>query len=175
MREFSERFGNSERMPLETTFRCSQSIAEVATRFVLANPAQIRKQVRSARQVEGPCVHIGLSGAQDLSLLSKALGRIAADAAGYEGQSSVLLLGRYRHLRPRNLPGLGKQYPRLRLSYMTVHRSKGLQADYGVVLGLCSGRYGFPTEMADDPLLIWSFRHRRDIPMPRRGAFSMSP
>ena len=153
MREFSERFGNGERMPLETTFRCSQSIAEVATRFVLANPAQIRKQVRSARQVDGPCVHVGLSGAQDLSLLSAALGRIASDAAGYEGQSSVLLLGRYKHLQPRNLPGLAKQYPRLQLSYVTVHGSKGLEADYVVVLGLCSGRYGFPTEIAVDPLL----------------------
>ena len=153
MREFSERFGNGERMPLETTFRCSQSIAEVATRFVLANPAQIRKQVRSARQVDGPCVHVGLSGAQDLSLLSEALDRIASDAAGCEGRSTVLLLGRYRHLQPRNLPGLARRYPRLRLSYVTVHGSKGLEADYVVVLGLCSGRYGFPTEIADDPLL----------------------
>ena len=36
---------------------------------------------------------------------------------------------------------------------MTVHRSKGLEADYAVVLGLCSGKYGFPAEIADDPLL----------------------
>ena len=36
---------------------------------------------------------------------------------------------------------------------MTVHGSKGLQADYVVVLGLCTGRHGFPTEITDDPLL----------------------
>ena len=36
---------------------------------------------------------------------------------------------------------------------MTVHGSKGLEADYVVVLGLCSGSYGFPTEITDDPLL----------------------
>jgi len=36
---------------------------------------------------------------------------------------------------------------------MTVHRSKGLEADYVVVLGLCSGKHGFPAEVADDPLL----------------------
>ena len=34
-----------------------------------------------------------------------------------------------------------------------MHRAKGLEADYDVVLGLCSGRYGFPAEIADDPLL----------------------
>ena len=34
-----------------------------------------------------------------------------------------------------------------------MHAAKGLEADYGVVLRICSGRYRFPTEMTDDPLL----------------------
>ena len=153
MREFSEHFGDSERIDLETTFRCSEPIASVATRFVLANPAQIRKKVRSTRRETGPCVHVGLSGVQDLSLLGEALDRIAEDAAMHQEASSVLLLGRYRHMRPGNLSGLARQHPSLRLSFMTVHGSKGLQADYVVVLGLCTGRHGFPTEIADDPLL----------------------
>ena len=153
MREFAERFGNTERIDLETTFRCSKPIADVATQFVLENPAQIRKNVRSTRQMQGPCVHVGLPGAQGLSLLEEALGRIAAHAAGYEGPSSVLVLGRYRHRRPQNLAALATQHSRLKLDYKTVHGSKGLQADYVVLLGLCTGRLGFPTEIADDPLL----------------------
>ena len=153
MREFSERFGESERMDLETTFRCSEPIATVATRFVLANPAQIRKTVRSTHQAEGPCVHIGLPGGRDQSLLSEALGRIAADAAKYEEPSSVLLLGRYKHMRPENLARLARRHAHLQLTYKTVHGSKGLQADYVAVLGMCTGRHGFPTEIADDPLL----------------------
>ena len=36
---------------------------------------------------------------------------------------------------------------------MTVHRSKGIESDYAVVLGLCCGKHGFPAEIADDPLL----------------------
>ena len=44
-------------------------------------------------------------------------------------------------------------HPYFRLSYMTVHGSKGLETDYVVVLGLCSGRNGFPSEINDDPLL----------------------
>ena len=153
MREFAERFGDSERMDLETTFRCSEPIAAVATRFVLENPAQIRKKVRSTRQLKGPCVHIGLAGSENRSLLGEALGRIATDAAGYQGRSSVLLLGRYKHLRPGNLAGLARRHANLQLTYNTVHGSKGLQADYVVVLGLCTGRHGFPTEIDDDPLL----------------------
>ena len=153
MREFGERFGNFSRVDLETTFRCSDRIAAVATDFVLRNPAQIRKTVRSMRKADRPAVQIGLPGQEGLSLLTEALDRIAEFADSHDGTSEVLLLGRYRHLRPRNRGNLVKQYPRLHLSYMTIHRSKGLQADHVVVLGLCSGKHGFPVEIADDPLL----------------------
>ena len=152
MREFEERFGDSERVDLETTFRCSDRIAAVATQFILSNPAQIPKKVRSTRQANGPSVRIGLSGTGP-ALLREALDEVAADAAKHDGISTVLLLGRYRRARPRNMSALAKRYPGLRLSYMTVHGSKGLEADYVVVLGLCSGKYGFPSEIADDPLL----------------------
>ena len=153
MREFEERFGTSERVSLETTFRCSDHIAEVATNFVLCNQAQIRKKVQSIQQLDGPCVYIGIPETGVVSMLGEALDRIATDAETHSGTSSVLLLGRYRHMRPLNLPALERRYPRLSISFMTVHGSKGLEADYVAVLGLCSGRYGFPAETADDPLL----------------------
>ena len=153
MREFGDRFGDCERVDLETTFRCSDRIAAVATDFVLRNPAQILKTVRATRKGDGPAVHVGLPGDEGLSLLKESLDRIAEDAGRHDGTSEVLLLGRYRHLRPLNLGGLAKQYPGLRFTYMTVHRAKGLEADYAVVLGLCAGKHGFPVEIADDPLL----------------------
>ena len=153
MREFDKHFGDSERMDLETTFRCSDRIAAVATDFVLRNPAQIRKTVRSVNSADGPSVHVGLPGDETLSMLREALDNIADDAAKHTGISDVLLLGRYRHSRPQNIAELAQRYPGLRLSCMTMHRSKGLEADYVVVLGLCSGKYGFPAEIADDPLL----------------------
>ena len=153
MRGFTEHFGISERLSLETTFRCNGRIAATATDFILKNPAQISKTVRSIHQAKEPCVHVGLPGEQKLSLLKEALDRIAEDARAYDEDSTVLLLGRYRHLCPQNLSGLERQYPGQRFTYMTVHGSKGLEADYVVVLGVCSGKHGFPSEMTDDPLL----------------------
>ena len=153
MREFPALFGDSERLALETTFRCADRIAAVATDFILRNPAQIPKTVRSTHRADGPRVHVGLPGEQKLSLLKEALDRIAEDTTRYEGTSTVLLLGRYNHLRPRNMSGLARQYPGLLFTYKTVHGSKGLEADYVVVLGLCSAKHGFPAEIADDPLL----------------------
>ena len=152
MREFEERFGDSARVDLETTFRCPDHIATVATKFVRKNPAQIRKKVRSTRLGSGPSVHVGLPE-KGISLLPDTLNQIAVEAGQQDGTSTVLLLGRYKHARPHDMSGLQKQYPHLRLSYRTVHSSKGLEDDYVVVLGLFSGKYGFPTEVTDDPLL----------------------
>jgi superfamily I DNA/RNA helicase len=50
----------------------------------------------------------------------------------------------------RTLP---RQHQSLQIEFKTVHRSKGLEADYVIVAGMCSGKYGFPTEIADDPIL----------------------
>lgn len=33
-----------------------------------------------------------------------------------------------------------------------VHSAKGLEADYVVLIGMQAGRYGFPSEISDDPL-----------------------
>ena len=153
MREFQTWFGDYLRIDLETMFRTDDRIAKVATDFVLCNPAQIRKTVRPMRKADRPAVHLGLPQQKGLSLLMEALDKIAEDAGRHDGTSSVLLLGRYRHLRPRNMGRLAQRYPGLRFSYRTVHRSKGLEADYAVVLGLCSGKHGFPSEITDDPLL----------------------
>ena len=153
MREFEQRFGRCEEIKLETTFRCSDRIASVATKFVLRNPSQIRKGVRACRKIDRPAVQVGLPGDNGNSPLKEALDRIADDAARHEAESKVLLMGRYQHLRPNHLGSLEKQYPGLRFSYKTVHAAKGAGADYAVVRGMCAGSYGFPAEIEDDPLL----------------------
>ena len=125
MREFEDHFGHTEQTYLETTFRCADRIAEVATKFVLSNPAQIRKK-RSTRRADGPSVHVGLP-TEDLSLLEEALDMIVADAANHGEKSTVLLLGRYGHTRPKDMSELRKRHPELDLTYMTVHGSKDLR------------------------------------------------
>lgn len=150
MRDFQNEFGASERIDLTTTFRCVDKISGAASQFVLQNPAQIQKSVNSVSSGAEPRIHIGLPDDDDADLLRLALDRIAAKAGAAK---SVLLLGRYRHLEPDNLAQLSRLYPGLRIKYKTAHGSKGLEADYVVVLGLCAGRLGFPAEIVDDPLL----------------------
>ena len=164
MRKFKEHFGDYERIDLGTTFRCDDRIASVSTEFILRNPAQISKTVASPHRAEVPCVHVGLEGEQRLSQLNETLDRIAEEASAFEGKSSVLLLGRYNHTRPKNLSTLTKKYSGLSISYKTVHRSKGLEADYVVVLDLCAGKHGFPSEIDDDPLFDLVLAAPEDYP-----------
>ena len=152
MREFGEHFGPFERRHLQTTFRCSDRLAKVATDFVLRNRAQIRKAVRARCSTNHPAVHVGLPG-QGRRLLLEALDRIAEDARRHDGTPDVLLISRYQRQEPSDMYTLKKRYPGLRLDWKTAHGSKGSEADYVVVLRLCSGRYGFPSEINDDPLL----------------------
>lgn len=98
-------------------------------------------------------MHAGLPSEDGLSQLKEALYLIAEDAGHHEGTSEVPLLGRYRRSGPLNLGSLAKLCPGLRFTWMTVHRAKGLEADYAVVIGLCAGGHGFPVEIADHPLL----------------------
>ncbi|KIA96588.1 hypothetical protein OC25_02300 [Pedobacter kyungheensis] len=41
----------------------------------------------------------------------------------------------------------------MRIAFYTAHGSKGLTCDYAILLGLDSGIFGFPSEIADDPVL----------------------
>ena len=67
--------------------------------------------------------------------------------------ASILILGRYRHTVEEFTASLEPGENRDGLRAMTVHGSKGLEADYVILAGVVSGRYGFPTEVMDDPLI----------------------
>jgi DNA helicase-4 len=68
---------------------------------------------------------------------------------------SLLVLARYNHLFDDHQlqKSLKQIWPGKLLKPRTIHRSKGLEADYVIVMGLTSDRYGFPSEISDDPLL----------------------
>ncbi|WP_299818065.1 UvrD-helicase domain-containing protein [uncultured Pontibacter sp.] len=43
--------------------------------------------------------------------------------------------------------------PKVKAEFLTVHKSKGLEADIVIVINCNSGRHGFPSEMSDDQVL----------------------
>lgn len=163
MTKFAEHFGYTSTVMLDETFRFGQALVEVSSRFICQNPAQLRKAIRSARPSLGSPVVICANSrplerdpqayrdavATDIRTVLEAIDQQCSDAKSVR----VCLLGRYNHNLPTSDPqSLARGLPRLAIEFRTVHRAKGLEADFIVVLDLNSGKYGFPSEIVDDPL-----------------------
>lgn len=161
MRNFGKEFGGifagstgvHSTVDLGRTFRSVDKIALPARTFVLENPSQIKKQVIPAGTADAPAIKVAYYNlGQEDAALKTALGDIQTNT-NHAGKTSVLLLGRYHFVRPENLAELPSTFPNLSVRFMTVHASKGLEADHVVILRAASGRMGIPTEIVDDPLL----------------------
>ncbi len=161
MRHFGREFGGSfdgeagvhRTVDLGRTFRSVDQIAFAARTFVLRNPAQIQKQIVPAGTATEPAISLmTVSKGEDEAKLSEVLTAMSAAAAPEAKPATVLLLGRYRFVEP-DLRDLRRRFPQLKISFKTIHASKGLEADHVILLNADSGRMGFPSEIVDDPLL----------------------
>jgi DNA helicase-4 len=156
-REFGGRFdgetGVHRTVDLGRTFRSVDQIAFAARTFVLRNPAQIDKKIVPAGTATEPAIRVvSVSKGEDEGKLNEFLAALSAAVAQETMPTTVLLLGRYRFNEP-DMQGLRRRFPRLSISFKTIHASKGLEADHVVLLNADSGRMGFPSEIVDDPLL----------------------
>ena len=60
-----------------------------------------------------------------------------------KAEERILVLARYHH-KPASLEKAATRWPKLQLDFMTIHASKGQQADYVIIVGLQEGSDGFP-------------------------------
>lgn len=160
MRHFGAEFGGSfdgetgvhRTVDLGRTFRSVDQIAYAARSFVLKNPAQISKQIVPAGTTSESAIMIRMVAKnEDQSVLGEVLQGLSSRIEPGT-TATVVLLGRYRFLEP-DMRDLQRRFPRLRITFKTIHASKGLEADHVILLNADSGRTGFPSEIVDDPLL----------------------
>lgn len=158
---------------IEYTYRFDNQLIELSSNFILKNPNQISKSLKSHfKSDETPFTIFKYSDPErngsNLNLaLNEALSKICDHSSGED--VSVLLLGRYDSERRNFIKGnflvenfnmqsnqyeyICKEFPNLKIRFLTAHRSKGLQDDYVIITNCSSGTYGFPSEISDDPLL----------------------
>jgi DNA helicase IV len=151
---FANHFGVTATNYLTQTFRSNQGISDIAAAFVQKNPSQMRKRVESHDSTrEGAVVVRGYSTIEEMNRACRGCLDEIAKLARPESRLSVFVLARYRMQRPEAIEEWQAQLPTLDISFRTAHSSKGLEADYVIVLGLHTGSYAFPSEINDDPLL----------------------
>lgn len=154
MSRFTDWFGPGPQLALTTTFRCTQTICEVARRFVAKNADQFDKQMRSHLGPGGHAVVVAAT-ADTRRTLTQLFERLAADVRSGALRPSgdaltVDVLGRYRKLQQDVPPRIPDG---LKVTFRTMHAAKGLEADIVVVIGAVSGTFGFPSAIEDDPVL----------------------
>ncbi|WLI78586.1 DNA helicase IV [Kosakonia sp. H02] len=133
---FHDYFGEGDLCALDTTYRFNSRIGEVANRFIQQNPWQLSKPLNSLTAGDKKAVTL-LAQEQLDALLDKLSGYATPE-------DRILVLARYHHGKPTCLEKAATRWPKLQLDFMTIHASKGQQADYVIVVGLKEGQDGFP-------------------------------
>lgn len=171
--QFEKYFGVTEFSKIETTYRFSKSMIDISSRFILTNPNQTPKHLKSFASDTVHPLEIITSDSfnnDDPFPLLTALEKINQENAASGNTPTILALARYNHFinlykertdlfrvtyneAEGNYSIKCLSMPHLSIQFLSVHRSKGLQADYVILLNCVSGQYGFPSEHADDPIL----------------------
>ncbi|HGO5419303.1 TPA: DNA helicase IV [Klebsiella oxytoca] len=133
---FNHYFGEGDCCALDTTYRFNSRIGEVANGFIQQNPHQLTKPLNSLIAGDKKAVTLLAEDKLD-DLLDKMSGYV-------KREQRILLLARYHHLKPAALEKAATRWPHLQLDFMTIHASKGQQADYVIILGLQEGDDAFP-------------------------------
>lgn len=133
---FQNNFGEGEICALDTTYRFNERIGDIANHFVLQNPSQLDKPLNSLTKGNKKSVVL---------LYEEALERLLDKMSGYVLEDeNILILARYHYLKPEVLNKAATRWPKLNIQFMTMHASKGQQADYVIICGLNGGKDGFP-------------------------------
>lgn len=161
---FSKYWGPTEISKIETTYRFSQKLIEISGGFIMQNPAQIKKSIHGKPDdFRFPLGEIsGFTDKYAIEFMCKKLKDIP-------NGSTVFFVGRYLFdAKLLNDSGLFtcqynnstklvdvelKTRPDLKISFLTAHKSKGLQADYVFIINNKKSRMGFPSKIQDAPIL----------------------
>lgn len=155
---------------ITNTYRNSQSLINASGNFVMKNDAQFKKQLnsKSKTQINDTIKLYQYLNYLDQPLVFEAIINDIYDSS-HEKNVDILVLGRNRKdyaslineelfytsgsLDDKNLKIHYKKNPRISIRYMTVHGSKGLEADNVILINLADKKNGFPNKIEDDSVL----------------------
>ena len=161
--DFAKYFGYTKILKIEKTYRNSQNLIDEASHFVLQNPLQLKKVLRSDKKLDYPLVFWGYDD-EPYKALEQSINKIISE---FGINSSILILGRTNHDKDiLKKSGLFKftinnrkevidyiKCPEVQIDFLSVHKSKGLEADNVILLNFKNDKLGFPNQIADDDVL----------------------
>lgn len=171
--KFEQYFGYTSKSKIETTYRFNNPLISLSSEFILQNPNQLDKTLVAPQNKPPTAYSICESDSSDdddTGALIDVIEILLAE--GLKPNDDVYVIGRYKfdiqRIRNRNnllsvsySDGLIKYTIQsgslkgkiVEMEFLTAHKAKGKEADYVIIINCNSGKYGFPSGKADDPIL----------------------
>lgn len=160
---FEEYWGHTYISHIERTYRFTSMLAILSGNFIMKNPKQIKKNINAITSNDFAIKFInGYTDNKSIEFLEEYLKK-------FDKNSTIYFLGRYsfdinilknnnnflmHYNIQENVTNIVYYKRRdLNIKFMTIHKSKGLQADYVVILNNKNYGMGFPSKIDDLPLI----------------------
>jgi len=163
---FIELMGHGVELQITHTYRNSQELINIAGSFIQKNTAQIQKKLLSPKKLTNP---IRIKSYDDTNNLYNNTAKCITEAIGniideHGLNSSILLIGRYNFdiykvcrsnlfTQISDTKVKSVKYPKANITFLTAHSSKGLGYDNVILFNLIEGKFGFPCQIEDDPIM----------------------
>lgn len=148
---FGKYFSNASIMYITNTYRNSQELVNIAGGFVMKNKYQIKKRLISVKRLDNPVIIVYYKN------IIKAVEKII------NNYNNVMIIGRNNKDVNMIIDNITFKYINnkivylknnsITVDYLTVHKSKGLEADNVIVINNIDDILGFPSKLKDDIVL----------------------
>ena len=156
--EFENIFTGAKLNYITSTHRNSAELQQIVEPFITSNPNQYKKHIKSAKHQDKPVRVVYHKGNKAMAFT-----KTLEDISAINSNAKVLVLGRNRRdidafiCKEIQVFDYKKithyDYPKLEISYSTVHGSKGLESDFVVLISGEDAQNGFPNKTEDDNVL----------------------
>lgn len=154
--QFKDYFGHTDVRRIETTYRFGEPLVSLSSSFIQRNKSQLKKHIHPFnRNQKTELLFQPYERSQYVDTLEWLIRSIPKG-------KSIFFLGRYSFddyylsFRYKTIKDNGNFYYEIegrKIEFLTVHKSKGLEADYVILLQCNKGTFGFPSQISDDPVL----------------------
>lgn len=152
---FKKYFPNTTTYHLNETYRNSQELIDIAGTFIKKNPYQIKKNLKSLKKRKQPIKIVYFKEKE--TILEKVLSNIKEN-------EKILILGRnnfdiknYTKKLPYQLKSNNQiefqKFKNHQITYLTIHKSKGLESDIVILLNVEDSINGIPTQLKNKKLM----------------------
>lgn len=150
---FGEMVGAYTETKLQKTFRYNNSIANTAGQFIMENPEQFKKHIETHSRVNQPQVFLLDDKVGNQQGVYERVLEVVQKIRENDASGSIAIIARYNYLLQDAKQAISAARLNNNINFWSFHRSKGLEADYCILIGFFQGKSGFPNENRNEAII----------------------